>query len=99
MPKRIEKRTKKRIQVPLSPEVHAVISDLSEVMGIGTGGVCEQMLTEAAPAMKELSASLKKLRMGSAGGAAMNVRGLVNELEQLVGDARQTTLDLEQKLK
>ena len=98
MPKRIEKRNKKRIQVPLMPEVIAVIDDLALTMGSSAGGVCEQMLTEAAPAMRQLSESIKRLRTGQNDGLGINVRGLVNELEQLVGEARQTTLDLEQKM-
>ena len=98
MPKRIEKRTKKRIQVPLSPEVIAVIDDLALAMGTSSGGVCEQMLTEAAPAMRQLAMTLKKLKLSPDDGLGINVRGLVNELEQAVGEAKQTTLDLEQKM-
>ena len=98
MPKRIEKRNKKRIQVPLSPEVIAVIDDLALAMGSSAGGVCEQMLTEAAPAMEQLTITLRKLHIDKDDGLGVNVRQLVNELEQAVGEARQTTLDLEQKM-
>tara|TARA_B110000977_G_C10689685_1_gene342980 strand:+ start:92 stop:391 length:300 start_codon:yes stop_codon:yes gene_type:complete len=98
MPKRIEKRNKKRIQVPLMPEVIAVIDDLALTMGSSAGGVCEQMLTEAVPAMRQLTMTLKRLQLTPDDGLGINVRGLVEELERAVGEARQTSLDLEQKM-
>ena len=98
MPKRIEKRNKKRIQVPLMPEVIEVIDELAETMGASAGGVCEQMLTEAVPAMRHLTMALKRLKLTPDDGLGINVRGLVDELERVVGEAKQTTLDLEQKM-
>ena len=93
-----EKRLEKRLQIPLSPEAIDVIGRLAFEMKCGKAEVCKQMLTESLPAMEQLTIALKKMRTDVDGGKGVNVRQLVNELEQAVGEAKQASLDLEQKM-
>ena len=93
-----EKRLKKRLQIPLSTEAHGVIERLAFEMKCGKAEVCEQMLTESLPAMEQLTITLRNMRTDVDGGKGLNVRQLVNQLEQAVGEAKQSSLDLDQKM-
>lgn len=83
----------RRIQVPLSPETDKALQEYAEVTGLSMAATCAQLLDQAAPGLKELSAAMRKANEHPAAG----IRQMARALEKATQDANQIAMDLKGK--
>ena len=83
--------SKPRVQVLLTPEVHAIYADAASVFGISASKLSGEVLTEAAEAIKQMAAAVRIAKDGQfAAGlrAGETMKSLLVDTRQKVADAQ-----------
>lgn len=86
-------KRRKRLQVPLNPEVWDTLEELSEVTGRSTAALAEEIIVEAMPAMTQLIRALDQLDLSPAD----SFRDLAHLIDRLSQEARQLSMELEEE--
>ena len=83
-----------RLQVQMSQDIYDAVSDFADLTGRSRSAVAEEILTEAVPALFQITKAVERLQLSPASG----IRELAGMMDRLSWEARQTNLDLENDL-
>lgn len=79
-----------RVGIPLDPEVHDTLDRMCEVTGKSKSSICEEIISEAMPAVEQMMIAMQKLKVSKQGG----MREMAEYMEKLAFEAKQMGLEL-----
>jgi len=87
-------RRKRRLQVPVEPELDPVLVRLSELTGIAQCTLVTNLLMESLPVLKQTVEALELAQKGK-----LDLNGLVGMVQKSIDDARSIESELLDKMK
>lgn len=89
-----QKMSRIRIQVPVHQEAYAAYKALADAQRTSVAAVCSEILEQAAPAVLQIASALETAKTAP----ARALRDMSDALGNLVGQADQYQIDLEDKV-
>lgn len=83
----------RRLQVPATPEVRAMLQAYADATGSSLASTCEQILIETAPVMYELAQAIQEAKKAP----SRAIREAVGLLDRKVAEGQQLSFDVSGK--